>query len=222
MRIVDQKVTFVGATGGNIEEEIVKIARVSSKRENKASDYVKLIKYLINNNHWSPFEHGYLTYELITTRAIGAQLLRHRSFTFQEFSQRYSEVEEVIMPEIRKQAETNYQSSTEIFDPIVKGTVLKNINASLAAKQSIEFAFHTYKELLEAGVARESARMVLPMCAATKIYMTGNVRSWLHFLNLRLDAHAQKEVQELAMEIYADMKDRVPNIMKAYFLMNND
>ena len=205
------------------EQLIVKIARVSSSRQDKTEEPEKLINYLIKNKHWSPFEQVDIAYEIVTTRAIGTQLLRHRSFTFQEFSQRYAQVHEVIMPEIRKQADKNRQSSEEVFDPEIKVLVhdseveYAKLPAAMAVTLLIEHAKAVYDGLLEAGVAKECARNILPMCAATKIYMKGSLRSWLHFLDVRLDSHAQKEIQELAQEIYADLKSVFPNVLTAYY-----
>jgi thymidylate synthase (FAD) len=205
----------------NPEEHIVAIARVSSSRENKTEEPEKLINYLIKNKHWSPFEQVDIAYEIVTTRAIGTQLLRHRSFTFQEFSQRYAQVHEAIMPEIRRQADKNRQSSEEVFDPnlsfIFENNPPYEDKASYFVKKHIENAFTLYNELIGVGVAKECARNVLPMCAATKIYMKGSLRSWIHFLDVRLDAHAQKEIQELAQEIYADLKSVFPHTFSAIY-----
>ena len=184
----------------NAEEQIVKIARVSSSRKDKSSKPEGLINYLIKHSHWSPFEHGSMTLFFETSKAIGIQLIRHRSFTFQEFSQRYQDVglldnmfEDV---ELRKQATDNRQSSTETFDPKIPGFEYGGINLPLSAnglvKRHLVQSQRLYRDLIEAGVAREQARMVLPMCTKTHIYMTGTLRSWIHFFKLRDDAHAQK------------------------------
>jgi thymidylate synthase (FAD) len=170
------------------EVSLVEIARVSSKREDKTESPEKLIYYLIKNKHLSPFEHAYLSVEIETSKAIGIQILRHRSFSFQEFSQRYQDVNKLgeifERIEFRKQAENNRQSSTE---------VINGMDSWLLSDKLFEFlndAHNLYDELLKAGVAREQARMILPMCTKTKIHMTGSIRSWLSFLNVRLDGHA--------------------------------
>lgn len=194
------------------EQLIVQIARVSSSRQDKTEEPEKLINYLIKNKHWSPFEQVDIAYEIVTTRAIGTQLLRHRSFTFQEFSQRYAKVNEAIMPEIRKQADKNRQSSEEVFNP-----ELHTFSSSSLIEDIIKNSFKIYDGLIAAGVAKECARNILPMCTATKIYMKGSLRSWLHFLDVRLDSHAQKEIQELAQSIFADLKDVFPNVISAYY-----
>jgi len=205
------KVNLVSNTP-NAEETIVEIARVSSKRTDKKSKPEGLINYLIKHKHWSPFEHASMTLEIETSKAIGIQLIRHRSFTFQEFSQRYQDVnllgDMFENVELRKQAEDNRQSSTETFDPIIQmeATVPASevIRSLLGKTQSI------YNKLLEAGVARETARMILPLCTKTKIYMTGTLRSWIHFFELRDDEHAQKEIQEIAKEGKELFKQQFP------------
>lgn len=212
----------------SIEETIVEIARVSSSRTDKKEDPSGLLNYLIKNSHWSPFEHGFITFEIETSKAIGIQLLRHRSFTFQEFSQRYQNVgkvsEEGIFEEIeiRRQATNNRQSSEEVFDPKITmndyfGGYIPGFEteASNLVEGYLESTKEFYHKLLEVGVAREQARMILPMATKTRIYMTGSVRSWIHFLSLRDDGHAQKEAQEIAKEIKKIFKIELPVISKA-------
>ena len=219
------KVTLVTNTP-NAEETIVEIARVSSKRNDKKAKPDGLINYLIKHKHWSPFEHASMTLEIDTSKAIGIQLIRHRSFTFQEFSQRYQDVNllgDMFEPiELRKQAEDNRQSSTEVFDPLLPKAELflnplmgTNYRASEAIHNFQVIARGIYNELLEAGVARETARMILPLCTKTKIYMTGTLRSWIHFFDLRDDAHAQKEIQELAKEGKEIFKQQFPVLSNA-------
>ena len=200
------------------ESAIVKIARVSSKRTDKVEKPEGLLNYLIKHKHWSPFEHGYMSVEIETSKAIGIQLIRHRSFTFQEFSQRYQDVNLIDgmfeSVELRKQAEDNRQSSTEVFNPDVFYS-----GYSTAASAQIGKHFRAcqelYNNLLEEGVAREVARMVLPLATKTKIHMTGSIRSWIHFLDLRDDAHAQKEIQDVAKEIKKIFIEQFPVISKA-------
>ena len=203
----------------NAEKNIVEIARVSSSREDKGENLSGLINYLIKHKHWSPFEHSYMTVEIGTSKAIGIQLLRHRSFTFQEFSQRYAVVEEMEPIELRKQAEKNRQSSEEVFDPIIPDTFGlfegHNMIASQLINQYLDIGMNIYNELLKKGVAKECARMILPMATSTTIYMTGSVRSWVHFLDIRDDSHAQKEVQLIAKEIKKIFVEQLPIISKA-------
>lgn len=198
------------------EVNIVEIARVSSSRTDKSEAPDGLINYLIKNRHWSPFEHSFLTFEIVTSKAIGIQLLRHRSFTFQEFSQRYAKVENIEPIELRAQAATNRQSSTDVFDPKVwfetKGI---SKQASSAIDFHLAMGMSLYEELLKAGVAKECARMILPMATSTTIYMTGSIRSWIHFLDIRDDAHAQKEVQLIAKDMKKIFIEQLPIISKA-------
>lgn len=187
------------------EQVIAYVARVSNpsnQMNNETAD--KLIGYMIRNKHWSPFEMVDMTIEIETSRAIAAQILRHRSFSFQEFSQRYAEVIDMEDVQIRKQATSNRQSSTEEFDPEIStdtGMDFVKDKASLAISDHLQYSQNLYKALLEAGVAKECARMVLPLTTQTKIYMKGSIRSWIHYLQIRCDAHAQLEHRQIALEI---------------------
>ena len=214
------KVTLLNSTP-KAEEHIVEVARVSSSRKDKKSKPEGLLNYLIKHKHWSPFEHGHVTFEIETSKAIGIQLIRHRSFSFQEFSQRYQDVnklEDIFEPiELRSQCEDNRQSSTEVINPEIfnnnqsyfKGRASEVIDAHLKRTHVL------YNELLKAGVAREQARMVLPLATTTKIHMTGSIRSWIHFLELRDDEHAQKEIQMVAKEIKKHFTKQFPVISNA-------
>lgn len=215
----------------NAEVNIVEIARVSSSRKDKTEATEGLINYLIKNRHWSPFEHASITFDITTSKAIGIQLLRHRSFTFQEFSQRYAVVENIEPIELRQQADKNRQSSTEEFDPsiwfwsnVYRGKGVGSNEqykdtwvdpASSFIEEHMKLTMELYKTLLQAGVAKECARMILPMATQTRIYMTGTVRSWIHFLDIRDDAHAQKEVQLIARAIKQLFVQELPIISKA-------
>ena len=197
------KVTLLNVTP-NAEDHIVEVARVSSSRKNKKDKPEGLLRYLVQHKHWSPFEHGHATFEIETSKAIGIQLIRHRSFSFQEFSQRYQDVNrlgDMFEPiELRAQCEDNRQSSTEVIDPEIHegGGYIK---LSSLVNEHMNAARKLYDLLLNNGVAREQARMVLPLSTSTKIHMTGSIRSWIHFLELRDDSHAQKEIQLVAQEI---------------------
>lgn len=207
----------------NIETTIVEIARVSSSRKDKTEAPEGLINYLIRNKHWSPFEHGMVTMEIETSKAIGIQLLRHRSFTFQELSQRYADISkmtagEMFEPvEIRRQATNNRQSSEEVFNPEIKVPFMENMthNANNVVRDFLQLSQEFYKELLQAGVAREQARMILPMATRTTIHMSGTVRSWIHMLDIRDDSHAQKEIQLIAKEMKKILIEKLPIISKA-------
>lgn len=199
------------------EETIVEVARVSSSRKDKKAKPEGLLNYLIKHAHWSPFEHAYMTLEIETSKAIGIQLIRHRSFTFQEFSQRYQDVNHLDNMfeniELRKQCDNNRQSSSEVFDPTIR--MEATVPASEVVASLLGKCESVYNRLIEAGVAREQARMVLPMATKTKIFMTGSIRSWVHFLKLRDDEHAQKEIQLVAKEAKKIFKEQFPIISKA-------
>jgi thymidylate synthase (FAD) len=212
---------------GNIDDPellTVEIARVSSNREDKTENPVPLINYLIDHSHWSPFEHAYMTVEIETSRAIGTQILRHRSFTFQELSQRYKDlskltIEEMFeIPEFREKGSTNRQGSLEVFDPVLETETnngIEDIKSSELINRYLTNLQLTYIQLIEANVAPECARMILPLCTKTTIYMTGSIRSWIHFLAQRMDLHAQKEIRLIAYEIWNIFQDQFPIISKA-------
>jgi thymidylate synthase (FAD) len=187
----------------NPEQTIVEVARVSSSRQDKTSDYAGLVRYLTKHAHWSPFEHATFTFEIQTSKAIGIQLIRHRSFSFQD---------EPI--ELRKQCTNNRQSSSEVFDPeiTVEGGYIK---ASRVVEEALAVCANAYNLLIDAGVAREQARFLLPLTTSTTIHMTGNVRSWIHFLNLRDDGHAQLEIQLVAQEIKRILTPLLPTVAEA-------
>jgi len=179
-------------SSGNAEELIAYCARVSNpSNQDNMETAPRLLKYLIKHKHWSPFEMVDMTVEIKTSRAIAAQILRHRSFSFQEFSQRYSSVAEIEPIELRKQAESNRQSSEEVIDePVINNVV----------QHAIDTATMTYQKLLTQGVAREQARMVLPLAAQSCLYMKGSVRSWVHYIDLRTQQDTQKEHRLIAEE----------------------
>ena len=219
------KVDLINITP-DAEKHVAEVARVSSSRKNKREDYEGLIRYLIKHKHWSPFEHAYATFEIETSKAIGIQLIRHRSFTFQELSQRYQFIQRVTNDmfepvELRHQAEDNRQSSTDLFTTPIQSCGGK-LDANGIVEEALRVAESTYVELINAGVARECARMILPMCTKTKIHMTGNIRSWIHFIELRDDPHAQKEIQDIAKLIKTRLILELPNIFKALNHESND
>ena len=195
------------------EELIVYVARVSNpsnQLNSETSD--KLVNFLIKNKHWSPFEMCDMTVEIITSRGIAQQILRHRSFSFQEFSQRYAEVTDFEPIQLRKSGATNRQSSLEVFDPNLNGN---NISASRLIENHLRESEFLYKSLLKSGVAKECARFVLPITTQTKIYMKGSIRSWIHYLQIRTDEHTQLEHREIALSILEIFKTNFPNISKA-------
>jgi thymidylate synthase (FAD) len=193
------------------EKTILYIARVSSKDQNSTN--VGLINFLIRNGHWSPFEHAMMTLEIITSRAISQQITRHRSFTFQEFSQRYATAVDWIMYPVRIKGDTNRQGSLETDDKELQkwwNDIQRNCNT---------LAFNYYEEALNKGVAPEVARFILPMSTITKLYMTGTLRSWIHYLGEgpggRTNLHTQKEHCDLALEGKAIFSTQFPIIAKA-------
>jgi thymidylate synthase (FAD) len=211
----------------NAEVNIVEIARVSSSRLDKTENPEGLIRYLIRNKHWSPFEHGYMTFEIDTSKAIGIQLLRHVSFRFQEFSQRYAKVEGIEPIEFRLQAEKNRQSSTDrvghiiihgggVSTAVLEDEHIEKFDNFLArVGMNLSQTMKLYEEGLELGIAKECMRFILPMATSTKIYMTGSIRSWIHCLEIRDDGHAQKEVQLIAKEIKRLFIKELPIISNA-------
>lgn len=188
----------------NAEDLIAYIARVSNPDNQNNPDYAKLIRYMIRHNHWSPFEMASMCLSIKTSRAIGEQLLRHRSFSFQVFSQRYAEISEFEPVEIRKQSEKNRQSSTDVFDPIIAMEPMhgyqhnEEIYASDLVREHLERSEFLYRQLLEFGVAKETARFILPLATQTHIYMAGTLRSWIHYIGLRSQEDVQKEHRDIA------------------------
>jgi len=189
------------------EQLIVFTARVSNpsnQHNTESSD--RLINYLIKHKHWSPFEMVDMTVEIVTSRAIAQQILRHRSFSFQEFSQRYASATQIEPVLLRKQAEKNRQSSTE---DITDGDMLAAVEQHIKASEAL------YASLLESGVARECARMVLPLTTQTTMYMKGSVRSWIHYLLLRCEQDTQMEHRQIADAIKEIFKLHFPNVTLA-------
>ena len=177
------------------EKTMAHIARVSNPNNQDNPKYAGLLKYCIKHNHWSVFEQSSMTLQIETTRAIAAQILRHRSFTFQEFSQRYAQSNElgkIELPELRRQDDKNRQNSIDDLDEFVVQKLQMQMTTLFSSAQSL------YNQMIEEGVAKECARMVLPLCTPTKIYMTGSCRSWIHYINLRSAHGTQKEHMKIA------------------------
>ena len=199
----------------NAEEMIVKMARVSApSNQNNMDTAPRLLKYLINNKHWSPFEMGNMCVEIETTRAISPQILRHRSFSFQEFSQRYADTGELgsaVIPHLRRQDFKNRQNSINDLSPDVIASYYRRIG------QLYEDAEHLYREMLSSGVAKECARSILPLSTQTRLYMNGTLRSWIHYLQLRCDAGTQLEHRQIAEDIRLIFCEQFPVIGEAVF-----
>lgn len=196
-------------TTPNAEATMIYIARVSNPANQDNEVYSKLISYCIKHEHWSVFEHAYMTLEITTTRAISAQLMRHRSFVFQEFSQRYATIDfsSFDLPELRAKHPTNRQSSIDSPELIERfyPDMSNCVNASV----------DLYNRMLESGVAPETARFVLPMCAPTKLYMTGNCRSWIHYIQLREANGTQNEHRDIALECKEVFISQFPFVSEA-------
>jgi len=194
-------------SSGSAEELIAYCARVSNPENQMNNETApRLLKFLIKHKHWSPFEMVDMCVEIKTSRAIAAQILRHRSFSFQEFSQRYSAATEIEPIELRKQADKNRQSSAEVIDePVINNVV----------KLAVDHAVQTYEKLLKQGVAKEQARMVLPLATQSTLYMKGSVRSWVHYLDLRTEENTQKEHRDIANAIKDIFKEQFPVVSEA-------
>ena len=194
------------------EKTMAYIARVSNPSNQENDNYSGLLKYCIKHNHWSVFEQSTMTLEIETTRAIAAQILRHRSFTYQEFSQRYAksnELGKIELPELRRQDTKNRQNSTDDLDPFIKQKL------ELQMKTLFESAQLLYNQMIDDGVAKECARMVLPLCTPTRIYMTGSCRSWIHYINLRSANGTQKEHMLIAQAVKDIFIEQFPAVSEA-------
>jgi len=195
------------------EKTMAFIARVSNPANQDNENYAKLLAYCIKHNHWSVFEQSSMTLEIETTRGIAEQILRHRSFTFQEFSQRYADTnliaEDIPLPELRRQDTKNRQNSTDDLPADLKIELYSKIQDHFNAAQDL------YKELLEADVAKECARFVLPLAVPTRIYMTGSCRSWIHYINLRSAHGTQKEHMVIAEECKKVFAEQFPAVSEA-------
>ena len=189
------------------------IARVSNPKNQENPEVSGLLKYCIKHGHWSVFEQAHMTLEIETTRGLGAQILRHRSFTFQEFSQRYADTnllaDEIPMFDLRHQDTKNRQNSTD--------DVPKNKKQDLQEKIAEHFveAMDLYNELLGNGIAKECARFVLPLASPTRIYMTGSVRSWIHYIDLRSAHGTQKEHMDIVEQCRTIFKEQLPIVSEA-------
>ena len=187
-------VQFVSITP-DAEKTMAYIARVSNPSNQDNENFSGLLRYCIKHQHWSVFEQSTMTLEIQTTRAIAAQILRHRSFTYQEFSQRYADsnlLGNIELPELRRQDSKNRQNSIDDLEPEVVDKFNRQMNTLFSS------AFGLYNQMLEAGVAKECARFVLPLATPTRIYMTGSCRSWIHYINLRSAHGTQKEHMDIA------------------------
>jgi len=194
------------------EKTMAHIARVSNPDNQDNPKYAGLLRYCIKHNHWSVFEQSSMTLQIETTRAIAAQILRHRSFTFQEFSQRYAastKLGTLQLPKLRKQDDKNRQNSTDDLDP----KIIESLNMQMGTLFGSAMAL--YNQMLELGVAKECARMVLPLCTPTKLYMTGSCRSWIHYIELRSAHGTQKEHMDIAEACRKVFTEQFPSVSEA-------
>ena len=195
------------------EQTMAYVARVSNPANQDNENYAGLLRYCIKHNHWSVFEQAFMTLEIETNRGIAAQILRHRSFTYQEFSQRYADTNllatEIPVPDLRRQDTKNRQNSIDDFSEDMKQDLWLKINDHFQASMEL------YKELLDRGVAKECARFVLPLATPTRIYMSGSVRSWIHYINLRSANGTQKEHMDIANECRKVFVEQFPVVSEA-------
>ena len=201
------KVSLVSVTP-DAESHMGYVARVSNPSNQDNPKVAGLLKYCIKHGHWSVFEQAFMTLEIHTTRGLAAQMLRHRSMTYQEFSQRYADssllTEEIPLPELRRQDTKNRQNSIDDIDPFVKQEF------EIKMRKHFDAGMKLYKEMLDAEIAKECARFVLPLAVPTKMYMTGSVRSWIHYIDLRSGHGTQKEHMDIANECKRIFTEQFP------------
>ena len=195
------------------EQTMAYVARVSNPNNQENPNYAKLLGYCIKHNHWSVFEQSFMTLEIETTRGLAAQILRHRSFTYQEFSQRYADssllAETIPVPELRRQDTKNRQNSIDDLDPEFVELSQRQIDTYFKQGMSL------YQHLLDNGVAKECARFVLPLATPTRLYMSGSCRSWIHYIQLRSANGTQKEHMEIAEECKKIFSEQFPTVAEA-------
>ena len=206
-----KRVNLISVTP-DAEKHIAYVARVSNPKNQDNEQFAGLLKYCIKHGHWSIFEQSFMTLEIETKRGIAAQILRHRSFTYQEFSQRYADsnlLGQIELPELRRQDTKNRQNSIDDLDPEVVEKLNKQMNTLFSSALSL------YNQMLEKGIAKECARFVLPLATPTRIYMTGSVRSWIHYIDLRSAHGTQKEHMDIANEAKSIFVEQFPSIAEA-------
>ena len=195
------------------EKTMAYVARVSNPKNQDNDKFSGLLSYCIKHGHWSVFEQAYMSLEINTTRGLAAQILRHRSFTYQEFSQRYADAnllsEKIPLPKLRRQDIKNRQNSTDDIDPYI---VQKY---DILMEEHFKASMDLYNKMLEDGIAKECARFVLPLSTPTRIYMTGSCRSWIHYINLRSAHGTQKEHMDIANECRKVFIEQFPSVSEA-------
>ena len=195
------------------EKHMAYCARVSNPNNQENEKFAGLLRYCIKHQHWSIFEQAMMTLEINTTRGIAAQVLRHRSFTYQEFSQRYADSsllgEKIPLPELRRQDTKNRQNSIDDVDPFVRQEF------QIKIQRHFEEGMKLYQEMLDADIAKECARFVLPLATPTRLYMTGSVRSWIHYIDLRSANGTQKEHMDIANSAKEIFCEQFPAVAEA-------
>ncbi len=195
------------------EKTMAYIARVSNPKNQDNEKFAGLLSYCIKHGHWSVFEQSHMTLEIETTRGLAAQILRHRSFTYQEFSQRYADSsllgDTIPLPELRRQDTKNRQNSIDDIDPLMQQ------NFEIKMQQHFDAAMKLYKEMLDACIAKECARFVLPLATPTRLYMTGSCRSWINYINLRSAHGTQKEHTEIVKQCKEIFVEQFPSVAEA-------
>ena len=205
-------VKLVSATP-DAEKHMAYVARVSNPNNQDSDKFAGLLKYCIKHGHWSVFEQAFMTVEINTTRGLAAQILRHRSFTYQEFSQRYADSsllgDSIPLPQLRRQDTKNRQNSIDDIDPLMQQ------DFEIKMQRHFVDGMKLYKEMLDAGIAKECARFVLPLATPTRLYMTGSVRSWVHYIDLRSAHGTQKEHMDVAEETRSIFIKQFPTVAEA-------
>ena len=195
------------------EKHMAYCARVSNPSNQGNDNYAGLLRYCIKHQHWSIFEQAFMTIEINTTRGLAAQILRHRSFTYQEFSQRYADSsllgDNIPLPKLRKQDEKNRQNSTDDLDPMLVQDL------EIRMQKYFKDGMDLYKKMLDLGVAKECARFVLPLATPTRLYMSGTVRSWIHYIELRSGHGTQKEHMDIANACKDIFTEQFPTVAEA-------
>ena len=209
---MDSNIKLVSVTP-DAEQHMAYVARVSNPKNQDNDQFAGLLKYCIKHGHWSVFEQAFMTVEINTTRGLAAQILRHRSFTYQEFSQRYADssmlADQIPLPELRRQDEKNRQNSTDDMNP----RTVNHFNRKM--EQHFKQGMKLYQNMLKDGVAKECARFVLPLATPTRIYMTGSVRSWIHYVALRSAHGTQKEHMAVAEGVRSIFSEQFPTVAQA-------
>ena len=210
--MMDTQIKLVSVTP-DAEKHMAYVARVSNPQNQDNDKFAGLLKYCISHGHWSVFEQAFMTVEINTTRGLAAQILRHRSFTYQEFSQRYADVshirEDIPLPELRSQDTKNRQNSVDDVD----SAIVEKYNNEM--RKYFDQGIDLYKKMLRDGIAKECARFVLPLATPTRLYMSGSVRSWIHYIDLRSGHGTQKEHMDVAEGVRSLFCDQFPTVSEA-------